>query len=75
MYLVTLMTIRVLMLARPKSSVKNPSTWGHRAEPLSPASTRVPFSLPPPFLLVVVALLTRSRRRILPPKRPAGSGN
>lgn len=37
MYLVTLMTVRVLMLARPKRRVKKPSTWGHRAEPLSPA--------------------------------------
>lgn len=27
MYLVTLMTVKVLMLARPKSNVKKPSTW------------------------------------------------
>lgn len=27
MYLVTLITVKVLMLARPKSSVKKPSTW------------------------------------------------
>lgn len=27
MYLVTLITVRVLMLARPKSRVKNPSIW------------------------------------------------
>lgn len=27
MYLVTLITVRVLMLARPKSKVKKPSTW------------------------------------------------
>lgn len=27
MYLVTLITVRVLMLARPKSRVKKPSTW------------------------------------------------
>lgn len=28
MYLVMLITVKVLMLARPKSSVKKPSTWG-----------------------------------------------
>lgn len=27
MYLVTLITVKVLMLARPKSKVKKPSTW------------------------------------------------
>lgn len=30
MYLVTLITVKVLMLARPKSRVKNPSTWRDR---------------------------------------------
>lgn len=30
MYLVTLITVKVLMLVRPKSRVKNPSTWRDR---------------------------------------------
>lgn len=32
MYLLTLITVKVLILARPKSKVKKPSTWGETRE-------------------------------------------
>lgn len=73
MYLVTLMTVKVLMLARPKSRVKKPSTWGAESRAAEACCYMLGIQPPRPRAASalshsLISLLTGSRRRTFPPR-------